>query len=46
MFKAPQAADFDDEEISIAENSSDFISEEKDVNREVKEIVQENTHNS
>ncbi|KAJ6947619.1 PTI1-like tyrosine-protein kinase [Populus alba x Populus x berolinensis] len=46
MFKAPQAADFDDDEISIAENSSDFISEEKDVNREVKEIVQENTHNS
>ncbi|KAG6792465.1 hypothetical protein POTOM_001615 [Populus tomentosa] len=46
MFKAPQAADFDDEEISIAENSSDFISEEKDVNREVKEIGQENTHNS
>ncbi|KAL3610817.1 hypothetical protein D5086_001837, partial [Populus alba] len=46
MFKAPQAADFDGEEISISENSSDFISEEKDVNREVKEIVQENTHNS
>ncbi|XP_011009892.1 PREDICTED: PTI1-like tyrosine-protein kinase At3g15890 [Populus euphratica] len=46
MFKAPQAADFDDEERSIAENSSEFISEEKDVNREVKEIVQENAHNS
>jgi serine/threonine protein kinase len=46
MFKAPQAADFDDKEISIAENSLDFISEEKDMNREVKEIVQENTHNS
>ncbi|KAJ6715367.1 hypothetical protein OIU85_026830 [Salix viminalis] len=44
MFKAPQAAAAD--EISIAESSSDFISEEKDINREVKEIVQENTHNS
>ncbi|KAF9690154.1 hypothetical protein SADUNF_Sadunf01G0166300 [Salix dunnii] len=46
MFKAPQAAAAADEEISIAESSSDFISEEKDVNREVEEIVQENTHNS
>ncbi|KAJ6711450.1 hypothetical protein OIU79_007820 [Salix purpurea] len=47
MFKAPQpAAAAADDEISIAENSSDFISEEKDMNQEVKEIVQENTHNS
>ncbi|KAB5574339.1 hypothetical protein DKX38_001533 [Salix brachista] len=46
MFKAPQAAAAAADEISIAENSSDFISEEKDMNQEVKEIVQENTHNS
>ncbi|KAH8514580.1 hypothetical protein H0E87_007424 [Populus deltoides] len=45
LFKAPQAVDYNDG-ISVAEDSSDFISEEKDANREVKEIVQENTHDS
>nr|TKS05882.1 PTI1-like tyrosine-protein kinase [Populus alba] len=45
LFKAPQAVDYNDG-ISVAEDSSDFISEEKDANREVKEIVQENTHES
>jgi serine/threonine protein kinase len=41
LFKAPQAVDYNDG-ISVAEDSS----EEKDANREVKEIVQENTHDS
>ncbi|KAJ4845515.1 hypothetical protein Tsubulata_013037 [Turnera subulata] len=45
LFKAPQAADYTDG-VSVAEDSSDFISEEKDVKQELKEIQQEITHHS
>ncbi|KAF9685098.1 hypothetical protein SADUNF_Sadunf03G0019000 [Salix dunnii] len=43
LFKAPPAVDCNDG-IFVAEDSSEFISEEKDANPEVREIVNENTH--
>lgn len=45
LFKAPQAADYNDG-LSVAEDSSDFITEEKDVKQELKEIGHENIQNS
>ena len=43
LFKPPPAVDCNDG-IFVAEDSSEFISEEKDANREAREIVNENTH--